>query len=605
MSVRKRKSFPYLGYLFSGIGFFFFLAFACIFIVSPSICFGKTNPRDQYMLADHCARQLRHSPVRQQRIQAWLACIEQYEKIEKNFPDSSWAPAGMYKAADLYVKLFALSKDPIHRIRAGDLLFRIWKQYPQSAYRGRSKNRFAALGFEVSDFSGNHVRSQKAQTRKKRLTGEALPSSASPRGRHKVASKKDSAQKDSDTSCHDAQVTAMRFRSNFQGAGVWFNGSNPSRSNATRLVIEVSKKCKYSHHLLKKDQSIKVALQRLYIDIEGARLSKNCTSRISIDDDILQQARAGQYQPHTVRVVVDIRSFTKYRVFALEDPFRIVVDVLGENNDEKEVVAVADSFPRKTVRPNLKQKSQTRISTANLKSSSIARQLALGVHKIIIDPGHGGRDPGAPGAIKGVWEKDVVLDLSKILAQELRKRLNCEVILTRTTDKKIPLEERTSIANRERADLFISMHCNAAVNRKIKGIETYLLNLATDERAIAVAARENATSQKNISDLEFILSDLMKHAKIKESSRLANDVQKALIKKMKGKHRGIKDLGVKQAPFYVLLGARMPSILVEAGFLSNREECRRMMKKSYKNDICTGIADGIEAYIRATNPVRK
>ena len=168
--------------------------------------------------------------------------------------------------------------------------------------------------------------------------------------------------------------------------------------------------------------------------------------------------------------------------------------------------------------------------------------------------------------------------------------------------KKLTLEERTAIANTQRADLFISMHCNAARNKKLAGIETYILNLATDDQAIAVAARENATSEKNISDLEYILSDLMKHAKIEESTRLANDVHKSMVKGMKTKYSHINDLGVKQAPFYVLLGARMPSILVEASFISNKRECKRLMTESYRRDICNAITDGVEAYINATNP---
>ncbi|MBU1698448.1 MAG: N-acetylmuramoyl-L-alanine amidase, partial [Proteobacteria bacterium] len=156
--------------------------------------------------------------------------------------------------------------------------------------------------------------------------------------------------------------------------------------------------------------------------------------------------------------------------------------------------------------------------------------------------------------------------------------------------------------NTKRADLFISLHVNAAKNRNLTGIETYILNLATDDQAIAVAARENATSEKNISDLEFILSDLMKHAKIEESTRLADIVQNSFIKGMRKKYSGINNLGVKQAPFYVLLGARMPSILIETSFISNKTECKRLMSDSYQTAISDSITDGIEKYINATNP---
>jgi N-acetylmuramoyl-L-alanine amidase len=242
------------------------------------------------------------------------------------------------------------------------------------------------------------------------------------------------------------------------------------------------------------------------------------------------------------------------------------------------------------------------MTTDNLQSSSITRQLALGVKKIIIDPGHGGSDPGAPGFYKDAWEKDIVLKMAHKLAGILKERLKCTVLLTRSEDKRLTLEERTAIANTKRADLFISLHCNAAKNKELKGIETYFLNLATDSQAIAVAARENATSEKNISDLDYILSDLMKNAKIEESTRLANIVHKNFVAGMKSKYSDITDLGVKQAPFYVLLGARMPSILIETSFISNKLEGQRLMEDSYQKAVCESIADGIEKYIDTTNP---
>jgi N-acetylmuramoyl-L-alanine amidase len=356
----------------------------------------------------------------------------------------------------------------------------------------------------------------------------------------------------------------------------------------------------YSHRLLKKDPDIDKPFQRLYVDIEQSTLGSNVAEHTPINDDLLKQARAGQYLPHTVRVVVDLKSFENYKIFSLKDPFRIVIDVWGKGSNgspasSSQARTAANDTSGAVVQPS-------RITTDNLESSDIARQLALGVRKIVIDPGHGGSDPGAPGYFKNVWEKDIVLKLGKKLAATLRDRLKCTVELTRSTDKRLTLEERTAIANTKRADLFISLHCNAAKNKKLRGIETYILNLATDEQAIAVAARENATSEKNISDLEYILSDLMKHAKIEESTRLANVVQNSFVTGMQKKYSGINNLGVKQAPFYVLLGARMPSILIETSFISNKIDCKRLMSSAYQTAICNTITDGIENYIDTTNP---
>jgi len=194
-----------------------------------------------------------------------------------------------------------------------------------------------------------------------------------------------------------------------------------------------------------------------------------------------------------------------------------------------------------------------------------------------------------------------VLDISKRLAEKIRAQLKYEVILTRDKDVFLSLEERTAIANTQSADLFISIHTNASPSRRANGFETYILNLATDEEAIRVAARENATSMKNISDLESILKDLMQNAKVNESTRLATHVQNGALARL-GVRFNVVDKGVKQAPFYVLLGAEMPSILVEAGFISNPEECRRLIDPEYQSLVAQGIVDGIKRYIEEVAP---
>jgi N-acetylmuramoyl-L-alanine amidase len=225
------------------------------------------------------------------------------------------------------------------------------------------------------------------------------------------------------------------------------------------------------------------------------------------------------------------------------------------------------------------------------------------VRRIVIDPGHGGRDFGAPGYHKGVHEKHIVLQIAKRLARKVNSELGVEAVLTRSKDRYLTLEERTAIANTKSADLFISIHTNAARDRRAYGIETYFLNLATDDGAIRVAAMENATSTKNISDLHSILSELMQNAKINESARLAQYVQSAIVSNLQQKkYSHIKDKGVKQAPFYVLLGAQMPAILIETSFISNPRECKRLMDERYQNHICDAIIRGIKRYVHEISP---
>jgi len=222
------------------------------------------------------------------------------------------------------------------------------------------------------------------------------------------------------------------------------------------------------------------------------------------------------------------------------------------------------------------------------------------IRRIVVDPGHGGHDPGAVGS-GGAQEKDIVLSIGLKLRQLLKEELGLDVVMTRSSDVFIPLEERTAIANKVNADLFVSVHANGANNRNASGIETYYLNLAKTEKAAQLAAKENGTSLEKVSVLQAILFDLMANYKLNDSAHLANDVQKSLHKKIRGLHADVKNLGVKQGPFYVLVGATMPSILVETAFLSNAQEELRLMEADYQEATAAGIMEGIRSYISSLN----
>jgi len=218
------------------------------------------------------------------------------------------------------------------------------------------------------------------------------------------------------------------------------------------------------------------------------------------------------------------------------------------------------------------------------------------IRRIVVDPGHGGHDPGAMGT-DGSREKDVVLDIGLKLARKLKDEMGIDVVMTRSTDVFIPLEERTAIANKVNADLFVSIHANASLNKSVSGIETYYLNLAKTEKAARVAARENNTSLEKVSLLQAILFDLMANYKLNDSARLADEVQKSLCKKVTNQYPGTRNLGVKQGPFYVLVGATMPSILVETAFISNQNDVTRLKDPEYQDTTASGIIDGIKGYI--------
>lgn len=527
---------------------------------------GSLSPKDAYIDAEACYRDLRNSAARMKYRQNWEGCIDKFQSVYDRDPVGSWAPAGLFMAAELYRRLYDYSYSPQDLQSARRIFSRIITEFPHSRYQARASQAVASIPESEPEeaLAESDPIAEKIET--------ALNHNPEPAARESFEDNGTSAASVQPSSGAMVTVTNLRY---------W---SNP---NYTRVVIDADRETSYDHHLLKKDPSINKP-QRLYVDLSASRLGENIRKSIPIGDDLLSNARAGQYTTDSVRVVVDIKSFETYKIFSLKDPFRIVIDVWGSKADRA---------------PEVPGPSDTLASEGRIPPGSLARQLALGVKRVVIDPGHGGRDYGAPGYLKGVHEKQVVLQIARKLAQKIREELRLEAVLTRNSDRFLTLEERTAFANTQAADLFISIHTNANRDRRAYGIETYFLNLATDEEAIRVAAMENATSTKNISDLQKILYDLMQNAKINESSRLAGYVQSAVVGHLReNRYERIKSKGVKQAPFYVLLGAQMPSILIEASFISNPSECKRLADPKFQERLAEGVVQGIRNYIRATSP---
>ncbi len=229
-------------------------------------------------------------------------------------------------------------------------------------------------------------------------------------------------------------------------------------------------------------------------------------------------------------------------------------------------------------------------------SYSLARQLGLKARKIVIDAGHGGHDPGTIGH-GGLQEKDLVLDVALRVAQMLRNELGVEVVMTRDSDVFIPLEERTAIANAKGADLFLSIHANSSRSRKARGIETYYLNFAGTPHAESVAARENAVSSGTMKDLQGLVKTIMLNSKIPESRDFASAVQESMVENVRSMNPEIPDRGVHTAPFYVLIGATMPSVLSEIAFVSHPEEESLLKKDGYRDTIAQSLVGGVRAYL--------
>ncbi len=343
----------------------------------------------------------------------------------------------------------------------------------------------------------------------------------------------------------------------------------------TRIAVDVGKLREYNADAL-------FGPDRIYVDIYQAKLNPILHNKvIKVQNGYVKQIRIGQKNSTTVRVVVDLdfEEIKRYNVFHLFDPFRIVIDIHPD-------YAVPDVKPTTPPKP----------ADPTQKGYSLARQLGLGVKRVVLDPGHGGKDPGCIGK-KGTLEKDVVLDVALKLKSILEKETDLEVILTRESDIYIPLETRTVIANQQQADLFISIHANANPRKGYSGVTTFYLNLPSDPSVMETVARENATSTKNISRLNEILGQIMREDKIKESTDLALRVQSQLVDHLNTSYKGVKNQGVKSGPFWVLIGGDMPSALVEISHLSNSQEESRLQTEGYRTAVAVGIYQGIIAYV--------
>src|SRR5688572_7565771 len=336
---------------------------------------------------------------------------------------------------------------------------------------------------------------------------------------------------------------------------------------------------------------------RVFIDLANTRAAESLKdATIPFPEGPVKQVRIGRQLNNRTRVVLDLNGAGSHSVYAVYNPYRIVIDfprapegtapvlqtqsqavatparapmVMASNASRSAPLAT----PPRTASPADARPAPTPPPQNANGSFSLARQLGLGVTRIVVDPGHGGHDPGGRG--NGIAEAALVLDVAMRLEQLLTKQQNFEVVLTRRTDAYVSLEERTALANRSDADLFLSIHANASTAASARGIETYFLNFASNPEAEAIAARENAGSAKSMRHLPDIVQAIAMNNKLDESRDFATMVQSTLYDQLRRTNKTLKNLGVKQAPFMVLVGAQMPSVLAEISFMSNSAEADR------------------------------
>ena len=393
----------------------------------------------------------------------------------------------------------------------------------------------------------------------------------------------------------------------------------------TRVVLEVDDLSDYEAFLLPNPS-------RLIIDIHGRQATKAAHSKETTpatataipelkpeatvkpaavksdapaplpEVELTVEAKAAPIKPSTTSA--------KKKVVETDDEDDVTVTKLDPPEIKPETKAAPELAPSASKRHSARSRRKTAAPEFDIREAqptasgdrSLIRALGLKIGKIVIDPGHGGHDTGTIGP-NGLLEKDLVLDVAKRLGKQL-ERLGAEVVYTRTDDTFIPLETRTAIANQEQADLFVSIHANSSDDPDARGVETYYLNFSSSPDALEVAARENAVSEKSIHELQDLVKKIALKEKIEESREFAADVQRALHSGLAAKSPGIRDRGVKKAPFIVLIGANMPSILAEVSFVSNPGDERRLERPEYRQKIAESLYRGISKYVSGLSGVK-
>jgi N-acetylmuramoyl-L-alanine amidase len=555
------------------------LLFVLLFTVSSTAA--AQSAEQAYQKAKDSYRSLLNSPKKQLYRHNWIKVIDRFLSVTQTFPKHRKAAAGLYMAGKAYQGLYNVSGLRRDVQRAVELYDNLAGKFPDDLLADDALVLSAEVQEKVDkNFEQAYLRYQKivnlypvgdmVSLARKKLAeldryapaknnrpfggGGGLPGSSS-----------------------GTELTGVRFFSN---------------PGFTRVVLDLSRRADYGANILPGDFKNGVA-PRLYVDVKDVVPVPELGESTVVEDGLLRQIRIGRPCKGTVRIVFDLVDSKDYEVFSLEDPHRIVVDISGGRVPGLKVKQY-EPHSNDGIANILQKTPQDRSPRVFIPSSKEGN----GLRRIVVDAGHGGKDPGAIGP-SGVKEKDITLAMAKALARRLEDELDCEVILTRKSDIFLPLKERTAIANRVGADLFISIHANACPNCNIHGIETYYLNFSKNDQAVAVAARENGTSLKEVGDLELILFDLMANSKINESSRLAAEIQKAMVGDLSKHYSKIKDLGVRQGPFHVLLGAAMPSVLVETAFISNKMEESRLVSGKFQKNTASAIARGIRNYATA------
>jgi N-acetylmuramoyl-L-alanine amidase len=608
----------------------------------------RAAARAQYEKAEKQRTALEGKPQKERTLKEYAQLLAAYRRVYHLSPQAAEVTTSLQAVGELYQEMGRLFDEKYFQSAVDAYQF-LLHEYPTSRFRDDALFTVAQIQQEDLDdsslaektyeeFLKRYPRSSKAEQVK-----AALAVIAAEREKEKKPSSKAALAEERAKERKMPQVTGIRS---------W------NAEHYTRIVISVDDEVKY--------KAARIANpDRIYFDLYKAKLNSTLAGKtLEVESGFLKTMRVAQNQSGVVRVVLEVEKVKDYSVFLLPDPYRMVVDIYGEQfavakteapkaeeppakpaakeeprpkRDSARAAAakkVPDEAPvlkspepaagpsaKKVIEPEKPSKSVTSASAKAEKSGKtsdplastkppaptrngqmdMTRVLGLKIGRIVIDAGHGGHDTGTVGP-SGLMEKDLCLDVALRLGRMLQEKLpGTEVIYTREDDTFVPLENRTAIANQSKADLFLSIHANSSRDKSARGVETFYLNFAASEESMEVAARENALSQGSIHELQDMIKKIAKNEKIEESREFALEIQEHLAKRLQKVSKSNKSRGVKKAPFVVLIGANMPSVLSEISFISNPTDETLLKKGEHRNKVVEGLYHGIEKYLQNLN----
>ncbi len=578
----------------------------------------QTVAHTQFKRAEQQRTALQGKPQKERSLEEYARLVKAYRRVYLITPHAAEVLRALVAVAELYQEM-GRQFDPSYFQSAIDSYQFLLHEYPANSYREDALFTIGQIQHEdlnqpdTAELTFQEFLSRFPHSPKAEQAREALQEISDEREQAAKASSRKQLAEQRELQRKLPQVTRIRH---------W------NAENYTRIVIDVEEAVKY--------QSARIANpDRIYFDIYTAKLSSPLAGKtLEVEGGFLRAIRVAQNQTGVVRVVLDVDKVKDYSTFLLSDPYRLVVDVRGEPVSvakagatppaPKPAIAEA-SAPKETpaTKPEKAEAASTEPVATKTRSAvrdasvalapaplpkpthngqhSLTRALGLKISRIVIDPGHGGHDTGTIGP-SGLMEKDLCLDIARRLGRIIQGRLpGTEVIYTRGDDTFVPLEDRTAIANQAKADMFISIHANSSRDPQARGVETYYLNFAASEDAMEVAARENSLSQSSIHELQDLIQKIARNEKVEESRELAGEIQQSLVKRLQRVSQAYRNRGVKKAPFVVLIGANMPSVLSEISFLSNPSDERLLKKPAHRQRVAEGLFRGLESYLESIN----